>query len=105
LGAIEGVTFANYLGGDLIVGFSNIISFFKLECPIAYGDKVRLTFVADKNKSSREVLSALNYFKQNWVANASSTPDRYVLEDEIDFFIADEALAAKIKNWITLIRA
>jgi len=105
IGKIDGVTFANYLGGDLVVVFSNNISFFKLECPIAYGNKLYLTIATENNKATRETLSSLNYFKQNWVTNSSSTPDRYVLEDEIEFLIEDEVLAAKIKNWITLIRA
>lgn len=101
IGKIEGVRAINYQGGDVVMVFNKEGIEFKLECPIYRQNTLGITLATSGNKAGRNDLLPINYFKNNpFNPDKSSVyQDRYILENEINFFISDEELAQKIKNW------
>jgi hypothetical protein len=99
IGKIEGVTPYNYAGGDVVMAFSKNDIEFKVECPIHRENKLGITLATSANKAGRNDFLPINYFKNNPYNNTSLVGSRYVLENGIDFFIKDEVLAEKIRNW------
>jgi hypothetical protein len=101
IGKIEGVRAINYQGGDVVMVFNKEGIEFKLECPIYRQNTLGITLATSGNKAGRNDFLPINYFKNNpFNPDKSSVyQDRYILENEINFFISDEELAQKIKNW------